>query len=44
MVRPSIAAYPYRMRAPVVRAIDQEPAHARRPHFPEAYFLFACRS
>jgi hypothetical protein len=39
MIRPSIGADPYRMRAPVFGAIDQEAADAGRAHFAEDDFL-----
>jgi hypothetical protein len=29
------------VRAPVVAAVDEQPARAGRPHFPESDFLFA---
>jgi hypothetical protein len=38
MVRPSIRADPYRVRAPVVGAIDQEAANAGCTHFTEGDF------
>jgi hypothetical protein len=38
MIRPSIGADPYCVRAPVVGAIHQEAANAGRSHFPEGDF------
>jgi hypothetical protein len=41
VIRPAVAADRSPMAAPEIGAIDQEPASARRPHFPEGDFLVA---
>src|SRR6266404_3119940 len=43
VIRPSVAADFCKVRAFVIRAIDQQAANARRSHFPEGDFLLACR-
>jgi hypothetical protein len=42
MIRPSIPADCRPVAGPIIRAINQETANARGPHFPESDFLLAC--
>src|ERR1700737_4192089 len=42
MIGPSIPADCHPVAAPIIRAINQETANARGPHFPESDFLLAC--